>query len=243
MKISVLISAISLVGLAAISAMQFHSSQVMKQKSDEFEQQLAFNQELTKQISELKLDIVNYQQDITDKSLLIEQLYIQLEQQKQPNQSASIPLPSANEHETSLEQVATQTTNNIQNNGLASLLAFAKRIKSGESSTSIENDIYEKFPDEQVDADWAYEYEANIRDLIATDESNKFDIKELNCKTTACELKIYADQNNAINLGTEFSSMLGKQDWSGEAAPVMFSDTIKDGVMTIMIGRNANSFN
>lgn len=242
MKISVLISAISLVGLAAISVMQFHSSQIMKQKNEELERQLAFNQELTKQISELKLGIVDYQQEIKDKGLLIEQLYIQLDKQKRLNESASISLPSA-ELETNIKQVAKEPIDSSQNSDLASLLAFAKRIKSGESPVSIESNIYQKFSEEQVDTGWAYEYEANIRDLIVADKSNKFDIKELNCKTTACELKIYADENNATNLGVVFSKILSKQEWRDKAATVMFNNTIKDGAMTILIGRSSDSFN
>ena len=100
----------------------------------------------------------------------------------------------------------------------------------------------DRFENEEVDTDWAYEYESNIHDFVANEESNSFNIQELTCKTSACEMKITANENNVTRLGTLFSSAIGEQAWRDKDATIMFSQEVKNGVMSIMIGRDGNSF-
>src|SRR5690606_12275979 len=84
------------------------------------------------------------------------------------------------------------------------LLAFANRVRSRESPDDIEKSIRKKFDEEEVDGSWAYDYETNIRDLVAADQDNNFNIQELSCRTSACEMKIVANESNAMLLGALF---------------------------------------
>jgi len=114
------------------------------------------------------------------------------------------------------------------------LLAFARQIKAGGNP---ERDAREQFANEEVDENWAYEHEDNIRSLVAADEEQRFNIQELNCKSTACEMKVLAESYNATSLGVQFSKLLGEQRWQNKQASILFSSEVKDGVMNIFINR------
>lgn len=123
------------------------------------------------------------------------------------------------------------------------LLALAKKIQSGKSIADIESSVRERFESEEVDSQWAFEYEDNIRNLVAEDKEQNFQVQELVCKTTACEIKLSADKDRAMLLGTLFSKTIGEQDWRDKGATVIFNHEIVDGAMSILIGRDKNSFN
>jgi len=123
-----------------------------------------------------------------------------------------------------------------------SFLAIFDKLKNGEKMSDIVKTADDRFENEDVDTDWAYEYESNIHDFVANEESNSFNIQELTCKASACEMKITANENNVQRLGVLFSSAIGEQEWRDKDAAVMFSQEIKDGMMSIMIGRDGDSF-
>ena len=63
------------------------------------------------------------------------------------------------------------------------LFAIMQRMKNGESINDINAKAFERFESEEIDDDWAYNYESHIRDIAAADAENNFNIQTVNCKT------------------------------------------------------------
>jgi hypothetical protein len=198
------------------------------------------NLQLVEELKSLKIDLSIYQQELQNSKAISASLNEKLlGLQRTSDLPEEMPVKITQQKQVEPEQ----SFEKEKEPEMDALLAFAKRIKNGESIANIEDNFREQFYEEEVDGNWAYEYETNIRDLAAADENNNFNIQELNCKTSACEIKITANENNAIILGTLFSKTLGEQDWRDKSASVIFNHKVKDGVMSILIGRDGNSFN
>ena len=118
------------------------------------------------------------------------------------------------------------------------LLSIVKRIQNGEKLADIQSYTQSSFSNEEIDNDWAYEYESNIRDFIAADVNNNFDLQSVTCKSTACEVKIFTNENSAMQVGTLFAKQISEQKWRNSKATLMFNDQITDGVMSIVVGRD-----
>lgn len=198
------------------------------------------NSQLVKELENLKNNLSVYQQKLEkseESIVLLNREVLELKRYQAASELATVaPLPE--EKTAPLEANSSETKTDMD-----VLLAFASKIRSGDSISSLEDKAITQFREEDVDVSWAYHYEANIRDFIASDKERKFDIQELMCKKTLCELKIIANNDNALQLGTLFSKSLSEQDWRDKSAPVMFNHEIKDGVMRILIGRDKHSFN
>lgn len=198
------------------------------------------NLQLVRELENLKNDLSVYQQELKKSEAPTASLndeVLALKSYPVASELATIPAAPEEKPEYS-EDNSSETKTDMD-----VLLAFASRMRSGESISSIEDKALTQFREEEVDGSWAYQYEANIRDFIASDEDRKFDIQELTCKRTLCELKIIANDDNALQLGTLFSKSLSEQEWRDNSAPVMFNHETKDGVMRILIGRDKSSLN
>jgi hypothetical protein len=193
------------------------------------------NLQLTEDLKKFKSDMSVYQLELQNSKISLALLNKELLELKRASVSREeIDVPDAKP-----KKVASLPSNNIETKEDADILsALANRIRSGES---IVDTALKQLREEEVDGNWAYEYEANIRDFIAADKENNFDIQELTCKKTICELKILANDKNAMYLGALFSKALGEQDWRDKSAPVIFNHKVKDGVMIILIGRDKHS--
>ncbi|SNY53176.1 hypothetical protein SAMN06297280_2325 [Arsukibacterium tuosuense] len=240
MKLSnLLISILTATTLAAgFAAFKFHSANERHVK--DYVALSELNLQLTEDLKKLQSDMSAYQLELQTSKTSVASLNEELlELKRAPVLQERTAVP-----DTHPRKVETFASDNIEmKKDTDILLAFANRIRSGESISSIEDKALKQFREEEVDGNWAYEYEANIRDLVLADEENKFDIQELTCKASICELKITANENNAMNLGTLFSKALGEQDWRDKSASVMFNHEVKDGVMRILIGRDKHSLN
>ncbi|MEW6992627.1 hypothetical protein AADZ91_18360 [Colwelliaceae bacterium 6441] len=199
------------------------------------------NSQLNQELQIIKEQLSIFQQKSNTSKVLISSLnneILELKKQRVVQEVVNTPLSKPKKDEVidfiKAEEVITESD---------ALLAFAKKIQSGESIADIESNMRKKFSEEEVDGNWAYEYENNIRDLVMSDENNNFDIQELSCKTSACEVKITATKDNAMVLGTMFSKAIGEKDWRDKSASVIFNHEIKDGAMSILIGRDKHSFN
>jgi len=158
----------------------------------------------------------------------------------QNNLAASLQVSTPIDDITPIEVSAVPESN--ENTSNKSILAMLDKLKRGDKLSDIVKAADHIFENEEVDTEWAYEYESNIHDFVANEESHSFNIQELTCKSSACEMKITANENNVHRLGVLFSSAIGKQEWRDKDATIMFSQEVKDGVMSIMIGRDGNSF-
>lgn len=198
------------------------------------------NLQLVEELKTLKNNLSIYEQELQSSKALLVSLNEKLSGQQEVSVSSeNMHIPATPQQKVeSIEPYKTEKESERE-----VLLAFAERLKNGERLANIEDKLREKFKKEEVDGNWAYEYEANIRDLVTADSEGNFDIRELNCKTSACEMKITANENNAMHLGILFSKTLGEQYWRDKSASVIFNHEVKDGVMTILIGRDKNSFN
>lgn len=212
--------------------------------NDEYRQDyLALNElnlQLEKEIEVLKAGLSNYQQELDRSKVTLASLNNELNELKRALASSenTVALALQNEEIEKAEPVVAEKAPNKSPS-----LSIAEKIRRGESLVGSEDNFREKFYSEEVDAEWAYEYEANIRELAISDEENRFDIQELLCKTSGCEIKISANENNAGDLGLSFAKVLGKQQWTEAGSTVFFNHKVKDGAITILIGRDENSFN
>ena len=198
------------------------------------------NSELVKELENLKNKLSVYQQELEKSETSIASLNNEVSDLKRYSVTSEVAnIATVQEEKTEVLEV---NSSEIKTD-MDVLLAFASKIKSGDSISSLEDKALTQFREEEVDGSWAYHYEANIRDFIVSDDERKFDIQELTCKKTLCELKIIANDDNALQLGTLFSKSLSEQDWRDKSAPVMFNHEIKDGVMRILIGRDKHSLN
>lgn len=197
------------------------------------------NLQLNKKLQFLENDLSNYQQESKNNKALIASLNNQLsELTKDSSPSKVVTMPMLQQEQP--KAIEPSKTKDVSKSD--TLLAFARKIQNGESIAGIESNIRKKFNEEEVDGNWAYEYENNIRDLVAMDGNNNIDIQELSCKTSTCEVKISANETNAMVLGTMFSKLLGEQDWRDKNAGVIFNHEVKGGAMSILIGRDKHSF-
>ena len=240
MKLSnIFISILTATTIAAgVAAYQINNTSE-KHKKD-FVALSELNLQLVEELKSLKSELSIYQQELQNSKALSAALNEKLlGLQRISDLPKEIPIKTTQQTQVEPER-SFETEKEPE---MDTLLAFAKRIKNGESIANIEDNFRKQFYEEEIDGNWAYEYEANIRDLVAADEKNNFDIQGLNCKTSACEVKITANENNAMILGTLFSKTLGEQEWRDKSASVIFNHEVKDGVMSILIGRDKNSFN
>ncbi len=198
------------------------------------------NTKLVDELSAVKASFSELQNEFKENKAFIVSLNDQLLNLK----SKALPMREVVIESKPTDAMTQSTSSNLPKNAdVGGLRELAKMLKPGKGISSIEEGFRENFKEEEVDSGWAYEYESKIRDLVAAEESNSFNVQELTCKTTACEMKISADNNSAMSLGMLFMKSIGEQDWRDENATVIFNSKVKDGVMSILIGRNKNSFN
>ncbi|MFT7561022.1 MAG: hypothetical protein ACI93R_002947 [Flavobacteriales bacterium] len=66
-----------------------------------------------------------------------------------------------------------------------------KEIKKADPEFKIEQVLHDKFDTEEIDYDWATEYENQIYDLLATDNNlSQFGVDELVCKSSICRISL-----------------------------------------------------
>ncbi|MEO2266909.1 hypothetical protein V1358_06315 [Pseudoalteromonas sp. YIC-656] len=199
------------------------------------------NSRLDEELQAIKAELLASQQESKSQKALIASLNTEISALKSLSTSSvdtTSPLLKRTPKETQVADVEKVT----ELSDTDALLALAKKIKKGESIADIEENFRTRFNKEAIDDYWAYDYENNIRDMIAADANNRFEIQELQCKTNACELKITATQSNAMLLGTQFSKTIGEMPWRDESATVIFNHDVKDEVMSILVGRDKHSF-
>ena len=92
------------------------------------------------------------------------------------------------------EPVVTNTAEKMTSS--AGFLALANRLRSGDNFADINSLAWENYNNEQIDTRWAYQYEANIRELLAAAEENRFNVETVTCKSTACEVKLFLITHN-----------------------------------------------
>lgn len=236
---NLLIAILTVTTLAAGFAVYKFDSDSERLEQDNFALS-QLNHQLVRELESLKKDLSVHQQRLEKSeapSASVNNEVLELKNNSVAYEFA-IP-PTAPEEKTDLlEDNSSETKTDMD-----VLLAFASKIRSGDSISSLEDKALKQFMEEEVDGSWAYHYEANIRDFVASDEERKFDIQELTCKRTLCELKIIANNDNALMLGTLFSKSLSEQEWRNKSAPVMFNHETQNGVMKIWIGRDKYSLN
>ena len=239
MKLSYLITSILSVSVVALATAVFNFHNTLEQQKTNYIVLEEANIQLADKYDALKIELSHYQQILdgyeTELAFLKEQ------------SATSFTSPTNSKNLDIAENIELQpeepTPNEVtENSDTQDLLAFARRIQSGENVASIEDDIRKNFNEEALDENWAYTFESNIHELVAQDEQNNFNIQELVCKTTVCEIKLTANENNSFMLGTLFSKKLGEQKWREKGGSVIFNHEIKDGAMSILIGRNKDSF-
>ncbi|MBA6339337.1 hypothetical protein H4J57_19315 [Colwellia sp. BRX8-7] len=98
--------------------------------------------------------------------------------------------------------------------------------------------IDENFEEELVDYNWAPEYEQNIRALVNTDDTSSYDIQELTCKSTACEIKLAATQDEGLFIGRNFTQLLKKQKWFNKNGDITFYPIVADGTIRVRVVRS-----
>ncbi|MEE4244296.1 MAG: hypothetical protein V2I33_02730 [Kangiellaceae bacterium] len=196
--------------------------------------------QLINELKAVKNELVDYRQLLREKEVYITALNKELRELKSSSTMSGDKV-AASQQRYQVEAARPVVTQAKSDND--ALLALANRIRSGDGINTFESNIREKFNDEDIDENWAYDYEENIRSLAAMDEDNRFDIQDLSCKTSACEVKLTANENNVMMLGTLFAKKLGEQSWREPGASVIFNHEVKDGVVSIMIGRGKDSFN
>lgn len=235
MKLSnILISILTATTISAgFAAYKFHHANEKHVKDYAVLSEL--NLQLTEDLKKFKSDISAYQLELQNSEIslaLVNKELLEIKKVSVSQEKTDVP-------DAQPRKVESLASDNIETkNDTDVLLAFTNRIRSGES---IVDTALKQLREEEVDGSWAYEYEANIRNFIAADKENKFDIQELTCKKTICELKLLANDNNAMYLGALFSKALDEQDWRDKSAPVIFNHKVKNGVMTILIGRDKHS--
>ncbi len=199
------------------------------------------NAQLNQALKGLQAELKSFKDKSQDQESVILSLNKTLSELKRTQVATSIfSLATTNLEK---EEETPKTPDNTMPSSTEALLAFAKKIQQGQNLEDIQSRFKQKFSEEPVDEYWAYDYESNIRDMVAADETNQFKIQELKCKSSACEIKITATKDNATHLGTLFSKTIGEMAWRDKGATVMFNSKVESGVMRIFIGRNANSFN
>lgn len=120
---------------------------------------------------------------------------------------------------------------------MVNLQAFSKRIID-ESNYDSRQDVDEEFEQEDVDPEWAYEYEQNVRELVQNDDTYGFDIQSLSCKTTACKLKMTADESNSMYLGAMLSKVIQEQSWYDKKDSINFNPVVTDGQIVVTVQRD-----
>ncbi|MBA6348282.1 MULTISPECIES: hypothetical protein [unclassified Colwellia] len=120
---------------------------------------------------------------------------------------------------------------------MVNLQAFSKKIID-ESNYDSRQDVDEEFEQEEVDHEWAYEYEQNVRELVQNDDKYGFDIQSLSCKTTACKLKMTADESNSMYLGAMLSKVIQEQSWYDKNDSINFNPVVTDGQIVVTVHRD-----
>ena len=131
------------------------------------------NLQLVEELKSLKIDLSIYQQELQNSKAISASLNEKLlGLQRTSDLPEEMPVKITQQKQVEPEQSFEKEPE------MDALLAFAKRIKNGESIANIEDNFREQFYEEEVDGNWAYEYETNIRDLVAADENNNFNIQK-----------------------------------------------------------------
>ncbi|WP_448547818.1 hypothetical protein [Thalassotalea fusca] len=235
---NLLISALSVTAVI-LGATAFSLNKTNIQQNSNYASLSELHRQLNSDIETLKAELSRSQQTLQQNQALVDTLneeIIRLKSQALLTKNLATPEPQ--------EQVdTTEAAVFEEKSSTEELLRLARRIKNGESVADIQSKIHKRFDEEDIDGSWAYQYEANIRDFVARDENSHFDIQELICKSTVCEMKLTANENNATQLGTLFSKALKGEQWRDENALLSFSSEINDGTITVLIGRDKYSFN
>lgn len=187
------------------------------------------------------------------------QLSIQLDAQKESalaNKKENSHVTVATKDSTVEEETISQTNaahTNIEKDAADAQYGIEQELADKESLLQFSNDLGIKhnsqtshatdpsFEAEAVDPNWAYKQENNIHALIQADQSFGFNIQNLSCKTTRCELELMASPDNSMYLGAVFSDAVAKQPWHGENASINFDPTVINGTIKVRIGRNEGS--
>lgn len=101
--------------------------------------------------------------------------------------------------------------------------------------------IKNKFDIQTTDDEWAHVYESNMHEMFASDESlQNMDVKDIQCKTSLCELTIYSDSPHYLSANA-LAKSLGQQEWRDKKALILFNDESNDGLMKFYIGKDKDS--
>ena len=99
-----------------------------------------------------------------------------------------------------------------------------------------------EFEGEEIDQNWAYEYETQIRSWLANENEHNFDLHNVTCKSSRCKVTLYTTEDNATYLAAMFTDAISKQDWRDSNANVTFSPTVIDGTIEIDVDRYEATF-
>ncbi|RYV01112.1 hypothetical protein SOPP22_16255 [Shewanella sp. OPT22] len=197
------------------------------------------NDKLSSQVKELTLELERYKNQLVILNSEINSNKKQLSELKGKLTKSSNEIKfNVNEQDNAfVNSKLTTPQSNADIKDSAALLSIIKRIQNGEKLESIQATTHDNFTGEVVDSDWAYDYETNIRNFIAADTDNSFDLQSVTCKSTACEVKIFANKGSAMQVGTLFAERISQQEWRDNEATLIFNHEVIDGIMSIMVSR------
>jgi len=216
----------------------YHFYSLEKKNSKIFEKQsLEFSSTLETLDNKLNIQVAALMRELKENQAMIAFL-----------QKSNLEMKEKENNIESLSEIAEESLVNTKENQLASSYDLVeekqkmnKLFKSfGIDEKSLENykhGIDENFEEELVDYNWAPEYEQNIRALVNTDDSYGFDIQELTCKSTACEIKLTATQNEGLSIGGNFAKLLQKQKWFDKNGDIAFFPIVADGTIRVRVER------
>jgi len=207
----------------------------------------ANNQNLSSSVSngELEEDQARMHEQVTDLSLLVDSLGLELRASQKQNR----------ENITQIREMLLAMQKQLQYNELVAdekaladeldALTAEKQAADLEEAKELHSPIRKLnriFSDQDIDAEWASAQEANITDMFANDSQLAFmPLEKASCKTDICELSIFTQETNQMKLAMTLSQALSKQKWHNTNSSFSFSSDIVDGTMKFYLGKEKDS--
>jgi hypothetical protein len=188
--------------------------------------------EINKELFDLKLQIASLRKDNKELTEHLKRL--------KPNNSQPVHTISATPHISQTNDIIT-TSQPISSDEQASAEQLIPLAKQMNSEIAPLQRTKNKFNSEEIDDDWAYDYENSIRVLIESNADSDFIMLDTKCKTTICEVSMMADDNNAIVVGNKLAQLLTDKHWEGQAPVLVFNQKTENGILKLYIGRNLDS--
>lgn len=118
-----------------------------------------------------------------------------------------------------------------------------EKISNGEvNPVKILSSINTRFNAEDVDHEWAVEFESDIYKIVSENENQEIIVSKIHCKSTLCKLNIDTVNQDKMMQGIKFSKLLSEQEW-GKDAGVYFNYLTSPESLEVVVTRDLEDLN